>query len=315
MICAHANLAMDAGFNSDALKLFEDSLQKDSLPEARYGAAKAAFYLGDTRKAKKYIMEVLSDKSDKSIATEDDAFRLAALIEEQEKAAIEMVFVKGGSYIAGCKDSRDIQCEAEEKPAHPVTVDNFFIAKTETTQALWLKIMGNNPSLFAGCSDCPVENISWDSIQVFIQKLNRLYPGMNFRLPTEGEWEFAARGGNQTRNYKYCGSNNPYEVAWYDSNASQKTHPVALKLPNELGLYDMGGNVWEWCSDCYDFYDESPQVNPKGSLKKCTHRTDRGGCWQYSSKYVTPGTRGGLNPYEISNDLGFRLARTAPDGK
>ena len=308
----HGNLALDAGYYPEALKIFEDCLQKtDSLPEAKYGAAKAAYYIGNNRLAKKYVLDVMnsSNAAFKNQKEYKEVFKLAALIEDQEKSTIEMVFVKGGRYIAGCQESRDVKCEGEEVPAHPVEVSDFYIAKFEVTQALWTKVMGNNPSGFSGCNDCPVENVSWDSIQVFISKLNFTFPGIHYRLPTEGEWEFAARGGNKTKGYKYCGSNNSFEVSWYDSNSVMKTHPVGLKIPNELGLYDMGGNVWEWCSDCFGSYTLDAQVNPRGLLN-CTHRTDRGGCWQYTSKYTTPGTRGGLNPNGVSNDLGFRLARS-----
>jgi formylglycine-generating enzyme required for sulfatase activity len=139
--------------------------------------------------------------------------------------------------------------------------------------------MGNNPSMFKGDMQCPVENVSWNDCQEFIKKLNGI-TGKNFRLPTEAEWEYAARGGNKSRGYKYSGSDNIGDVAWCNSNSNDKTHPVKTKKANELGIYDMSGNVWEFCHDWYDgtYYSPLPQNNPKGP-RFGSFRVIRGGCW------------------------------------
>ena len=165
-----------------------------------------------------------------------------------------MIAVKGGSYTMGCTSEQVADCENDEKPAHNEYVSDFMIGETEVTQALWQAVMGSNPSYFTGDMQRPVEKVSWDDCQTFIRKLNQL-TGENFRLPTEAEWEYAARGGNKSKGYKYSGSNNVGIVAWYDGNSGNTTHRVKTKQPNELGIYDMSGNVWEWCQDkwCSDY--------------------------------------------------------------
>jgi formylglycine-generating enzyme required for sulfatase activity len=176
----------------------------------------------------------------------------------------EMVFVEGGTFMMGSEDGYD-----SEKPAHRVTLDSFEIGKYPVTQAQWQAVMGNNPSYCKNRSECPVENVSWNDVQEFIQKLNSI-TYKTYRLPTEAEWEYAARGGNKSRGYKYAGSNNIDEVAWYDKNSGRKTHPVGLKSPNELGLYDMIGNVYEWSRDYYN--------------NKYTRHSIHGGCFGSNSR-------------------------------
>ena len=153
--------------------------------------------------------------------------------QEPEKEPIGMVFVEGGTFQMGSNSGDD-----NEKPVHTVTVSSFYMDKTEVTQAEYRKVMGKNPSRFSGCDDCPVENVSWHDANEYAKKVGK-------RLPTEAEWEYAARGGNKSKGYNYSGSNDLDAVGWYDNNSSGKTHPVAQKQPNELGLYDMSGNVWE----------------------------------------------------------------------
>lgn len=177
--------------------------------------------------------------------------------------SFKMITVEGGTFTMGASDD-DEEAYYNEKPAHEVTLSSYSIGETEVTQALWLAVMGSNPSRFTGDLTRPVECVSWNDCQAFIIKLNQL-TGKTFRLPTEAEWEIAARGGNESMGYKYAGGNDINEVAWYRGNSSSKTHPVATKAPNELGLYDMSGNVFEWCSDWYDSYtDADGQTNPQG---------------------------------------------------
>jgi formylglycine-generating enzyme required for sulfatase activity/serine/threonine protein kinase len=189
------------------------------------------------------------------------------------------VYVKGGTFTMGCT-SEQTDCEYWEKPAHPVTLSSFNIGKFEVTQSQWQAVMGSNPSGFKGCKECPVENVSWNDTQKFIKKLQKL-TGKGFRLPTEAEWEFAARGGTRTRGYQYAGGNNLSSVAWFAGNSNKKTHPVGQKEPNELGLYDMSGNVMEWCNDNYGirYYNDSPSTNPKGPSTFGSYRVVRGGAW------------------------------------
>lgn len=188
--------------------------------------------------------------------------------------SFEMVFVEGGTFQMGATSEQGSESDDDEKPVHNVTLSDFCIGKTEVTQALWQAVMGKNPSKFKG-DDRPVEKVSWYDCQNFVEKLNAM-TGANFRLPTEAEWEYAARGGKQNKGYKYSGSDNLGSVAWYEANSSNKTNPVATKQPNELGLYDMSGNVLEWCLDSYDgvYYYNSPQVNPQGPDSGCNDYTD-----------------------------------------
>ena len=187
-----------------------------------------------------------------------------------------MVYVSGGTFTMGATSEQGSDAYYDEKPVHSVTLSSFYICKYEVTQALWNAVMGSNPSNWKG-DDLPVETVSRDDCQTFIRKLNAL-TGKNFRLPTEAEWEFAARGGNNSRGYKYAGSNNIETVAWYDGNSGNKTHAVGTKSPNELGLYDMSGNVWEWCQDRYGSYSGASQTNPTGASSG-SRRVLRGGSW------------------------------------
>ena len=190
--------------------------------------------------------------------------------------SFEMVRVEGGTFRMGATSEQEDDAYSDEKPVHSVILSNYYIGKTEVTQALWQAVMGSNPSYFKG-ADLPVECVSWNDCQEFIQKLNSL-TGRNFRLPTEAEWEFACRGGNNSRGYKYSGSDNLGSVAWYDDNSGGQTHPVGTKAPNVLGIYDMSGNVREWCNDWYALYTANSLNNPVGSQEGtfCVHR---GGCW------------------------------------
>jgi formylglycine-generating enzyme required for sulfatase activity len=212
----------------------------------------------------------------------------------------EMVFVQGGVFTMGRKNV----WFSDEGPAHQVTLSGFSIGKYEVTQKQWQAVMGSNPSGFKG-DNLPVENVSWNDVQSFIRKLNEL-TGKRYRLPTEAEWEYAARGGNQSRGYKYSGSNTISSVAWYDGNSGSKTHPVGQKQGNELGIYDMTGNVWEWCSDWKDAYSSSSQTNPTGPSSSRS-RVDRGGGWSNGARRCRVASRNGDTPSYSNSNLGFRL--------
>ena len=219
--------------------------------------------------------------------------------------SFEMVRVEGGTFRMGATSEQEDEADSDEKPVHGVTLSSYYIGKTEVTQALWQAVMGSNPSRFEG-SDLPVECVSWNDCQEFIQKLNRL-TGRNFRLPTEAEWEFACRGGNNSRGYKYSGSNNLGSVAWYNDNSGGQTHPVGTKAPNELGIFDMSGNVWEWCSDWNANYTSYSQTNPTGPHSG-SGRVYRGGSWFYYARYCRSSIRCYFIPTFRYGDLGLRLA-------
>jgi len=208
-----------------------------------------------------------------------------------------MVFVEGGTFQMGSNSG-----DSDEKPVHTVTVKGFWISKYEVTQAEYSRVMGTNPSYFK-CDDCPVENVSWEDAVEYARRVGG-------RLPTEAEWEYAARGGTQSRGYRYSGSNNLDEIGWYNNNSGSKTHPVGQKQPNELGLYDMSGNVWEWCEDWYssEYYQNSPQVEPKGPSSG-TDRVLRGGSWRDSDIGCRQTNRSRDRPAFRLHLIGFRCVR------
>lgn len=212
-----------------------------------------------------------------------------------------MVFVEGGTFRMGSDDS---EADSSEMPVHKVTLSSYCIGKYEVTQELWEAIMGSNPSHIKG-SRKPVEKVSWDDCQEFIRKLNNL-TGKDFKLPTEAQWEYAARGGKKSRGYKYSGSNTIGDVAWYDGNSGDETHDVGTKIPNELGLYDMTGNVEEWCSDWYGDYSSSRQTNPSGPSRG-SYRVIRGSSWLCKARYSRFSDRDLTSPDNSYIHLGFRL--------
>ena len=236
--------------------------------------------------------------------------------------SFKMVAIEGGTFTMGATAEQESDpFYWEQQPAHEVTLSSYCIGQTEVTQALWQAVMGSNPSYFSSRNNYatnlqrPVECVSWNDCQTFITKLNQL-TGRTFRLPTEAEWEFAARGGNQSQGFKYSGSNNIDDVAWYwfsvrsqvnDDAVYGTTQTVATKAPNELGLYDMSGNVWEWCQDWYDAYSSDAQTNPVGPSTG-NGRVFRGGSWLNYEYSCRVSQRAGHDPTGMSDCIGLRLA-------
>jgi len=239
-----------------------------------------------------------------SITVDDDLTAKCTIIVTLQPIEPEMVFVEGGTFMMGS------DFNILEQPIHQVTLSSFNIAKYQVTQKEWKAIMGNNPSSKKG-DDLPVDNVNWLEVNEFITRLNNA-TGKNYRLPTEAEWEYAAGGGKKSTGKLYSGSNNIDEVAWYSSNTSlfDLPKPVGTKAPNELGIYDMSGNVWEWCSDWYGDYPYTPQTDPQGPYVDSRYRKiQRGGsangyegycrvAGRFASKYIN-----GFYWY-----VGFRLA-------
>ena len=216
-----------------------------------------------------------------------------------------MIAVAGGKFTMGATSEQQNPYD-DEKPTHKVTLSDYYIGETEVTQELWVAVMGDNPSRFTGNMQRPVERVTWEDCQTFIRKLNRL-TGANFRLPTEAEWEFAARGGRNSRGYQYSGSSNLDDVAWYYDNSSSTTHPVKTKSPNELGIYDMTGNVYEWCQDWYGKYRLFSQTNPTGPSTG-SNRVYRGGSWRSDASRCRSADRFSEAPYSVIAYVGLRLA-------
>lgn len=229
--------------------------------------------------------------------------------------SFKMKLVESGTFTMGATSEQGSDAESDESPTHQVALTNdYYMGETEVTQALWYAVMGQSPtsggsswsSSYGLGDDCPAYYISYNDCQSFLTKLNQM-TGQTFRFPTEAEWEFAARGGNESRGYKYAGSNTIGDVAWYTDNSGSKTHTVKTKAANELGLYDMSGNVWEWCYDWYGSYSSSAQTDPMGASSG-SNRVDRGGGWNDGAGYCRVSYRGVYAPGDRGSDLGLRLA-------
>ena len=222
---------------------------------------------------------------------------------------LSMVRVQGGNFKMGCEAQQIDTTRIDERPIRRVHLSSFEISKYEVTQELWETVMGVNPSRFRGCSRCPVENVSWHDVQGFITKLNGL-TGEHYRLPTEAEWEYAARGGQRGRRHIYSGGNILGSVAWHSGNSGKRTHPVGRKRPNELGLFDMSGNVNEWVQDWYQRRISGPLIDPQGPASGSL-RLSRGGSWNYVGGFCRSTSRAAEDPRNSSDRLGFRLARSS----
>lgn len=227
---------------------------------------------------------------------------LAAPIEDLEAS---LVRVAGGQLTVGCTPEQD-NCDKDEDPVEQIELSAFEISKYEVTQAQWEAVMGNNPSKHKDCPNCPVEQVNWYDVEEFSQKLSEL-TGDTYRLPTEAEWEYAARGGQQSKGYRFAGGNVLMDVAWCGANSDQETHPVGEKLANELGLHDMAGNVWEWCLDGARDYESGLKTNPKGPM--ADRRVLRGASWYDGDAYARVANRFSvpLSPRNHAN--GFRIVR------
>ncbi|MCP4273750.1 MAG: SUMF1/EgtB/PvdO family nonheme iron enzyme [Gammaproteobacteria bacterium] len=276
--------------------------------KARHGIGLSYYYINDIDKAKE-INELLlragfyNNWSTRNLNT---LFGTPGIPGHQPSNTItieEFVEISAGELLMGSDEGG-----ANEKPPHKVTFKNaFYMQKTEVTQGQWRTVMDSNPSSFKQGDNYPVENVSWDDVQEFIAKLNK-ESGENYRLPTEAEWEYAARAGTTTK--WYCGDNEGCldSIAWYNANSDEKTHPVGTKQPNNWGLYNMGGNVWEWCQDWYDdgYYKNSPADDPTGP-EAGSNRVIRGGCWYFSARYCRSSDRSSFGPSFGNGIIGFRL--------
>jgi len=217
-----------------------------------------------------------------------------------EGVSFNMILVEHGSFMMGATPEMTDQYD-DENPVHQVTLTHdYYIGKYEVTQKLWKAVMGSTPSRFYG-DNLPVESVSWDDCQKFIRNLN-IITGRRFRLPTEAEWEYAARGGRKSRGTQYSGGSDIHDVAWYKSNSDSRPHYVGTKQPNELGIYDMAGNVWEWCQDRNDRYTSSSQTDPREWF-----RVFRGGSWFRDEVHCRSSFRISTTPEFRCHELGFRL--------
>ena len=224
------------------------------------------------------------------------------------QVSAQMVRIEGGTFTMGCQGGFFSECNADEKPPHQVAVRSFGISKYEVTQDVWEAVMGENPSHFQACPHCPVEQVSWEDVQAFLQKLNA--GGGRYRLPSEAEWEYAARGGSQSRRHPYAGSDTLEAVA---NNSGDKPHPVGQKQANEVGVYDFSGNVWEWVQDCWnDSYAGAPSNGQAWERGDCGRRVLRGGSWADAPRYLRSAYRGWSSVDYRRNTIGFRLARSLP---
>lgn len=284
------------------------SLKKAAAPPlplrkyAVYGGGALLLALAVWLAAKMFVNTDNGTVSEKKNAVQVDTAEVTKLASPlpNAKSGLEMVRAPGGSFTMGSPANEAGRYVDECQ--HTVSVGNFYIGRYEVTQADWRAIMGNNPSDHKNCDDCPVENVSWEDIQAFLKKLNARYPAKNYRLPTEAEWEYAARGGSNAPYLTYSGSNNLSATGWYSDNSGNQTHPVGAKQPNRLGLYDMSGNVWEWCQDTYVRYPCDSKRTAEGRA-----RVGRGGGAFGDAASCRAAYRSYREPADRYHDFGFRL--------
>ena len=322
-----ATKSMKAGRWEDAVQGFEKAMKLGvSLPgdfhflygkalyktgSYEYALSSLTIYLTLVGRDGEYYEDAITLVVDAENKQKEETLRTSESKQQKVEAASVtedgMVYVKGG-----CFDMGDIfgTGDSDEKPVHTVCVGDFYMGKTEVTQKQWEDVTGSNPAKFQ-CADCPVERVSWNNVQDFIKKLNEK-TGRNYRLPTEAEWEYAARSGGLKE--QWAGTNDEEKIGeytWYGYTANGRTHAVAGKTPNAIGLYDMMGNVWEWCSDRYDkeYYETSPSKDPQGPSDGKT-RVLRGGGWRSKGRVLRTTDRNNMPPtIKKFSDMGFRLAR------
>ena len=281
--------------------LVEDGIATGNVPSIEKGQSLLKKYIAASgREAEHYYgaLEVLN-------TVERHRSQVARIIEMVDA---QMVRVEGGTFTMGCTPEQT-GCRDEEKPAHQVRISSFELSKYEVTQELWEAVMGENPSGVKNCPQCPVEQVSWNDVQAFLRKLN--VGGGRYRLPSEAEWEYAAQGGMQSRGYLYAGSDNSYVVAWYEENSGNRTRRVGQKQANELGLYDMSGNVTEWVQDCWhSSYAGAPRNGRAWEGGNCGSRVHRNGSfWQYQWEMHVDHRAGHSADFRDLR-IGFRLARS-----
>lgn len=298
-----------------------------SVGDVRQGQASLKQFVVNIEKNSEYYrptLELLSVAGGKIEKTErrqtEEAKRQVAA---QERAATlkdlmpslldnlkrQMVTVQGGTFTMGCTEEQS-SCDDDETPVRQVQVSSFSIGKYQVTQDLWEAVMGKNPSRFRNCPRCPVENVGWDDTKMFLKKLNAL-TGEHYRLPTDAEWEYAARGGQKSQASLYVGSDDLDSVAWYDKNSGNRVHQVGQKQPNGLGLYDMSGNVWEWIEDCWNkTYPGPPTDGSAWKSRNCSRHMLRGGAWTSYPRYLRSSNRYWNLSAFLRDDVGFRLVGT-----
>lgn len=298
-----------------------------TVDDARQGQASLKQFVVNIEKSSEYYrptLELLSvagkqiekaerlqtEQATRQAAAQERATRLKDLMPSLlENLKQQMVTVQGGTFTMGCTEEQS-SCDDDEKPVRQVQVNSFRIGKYQVTQDLWEAVMGKNPSRFRNCPRCPVENVGWDDAKLFLKKLNAL-TGEHYRLPTDAEWEYAARGGQKSQAFLYVGSDDLNSVAWYDKNSGNRVHRVGQKEPNGLGLYDMSGNVWEWMEDCWNKqYPGPPTDGSAWKSRDCSRHMLRGGAWTSYPRYLRSSNRYWNLSAFLRDDVGFRLVGT-----
>ncbi len=287
--------------------IFESQLQDLDAGTTYYVRSYAVNSVGVAYGEEKSFVTLIEENEDEEETVSRDT------IITVNGVSFTMKFVENGLFEMGAQNADpsqpnyDSEAWDREGPVHLVTLSDYYIGETEVTQELWQAVMGSNPSHFVGALK-PVEQVSWYDCKGFINKLNQM-TGMKFRFPTEAEWEFAAKGGNESLGYRFSGSEDINDVAWYSADGKQ-TREVKNKLPNELGIYDMCGNVMEWCGDLFSDYTSTPQINPTGAVSG-TDYIVRGGCCLSTATYCRMTVRNFFNYAGVSYGIGFRLALQA----
>jgi formylglycine-generating enzyme required for sulfatase activity len=295
--------------------------------DVRQGQALLKQYVVNIEKSSEYYMPTLellsvaggkiekderrqTEEATRQAEAQERTTRLKELLPSLlENLKQQMVTVPGGTFTMGCTEEQS-SCDDDEKPVRQVQVGSFSIGKYEVTQDLWEAVMGKNPSKFRNCPRCPVEHVGWDETKMFLKKLNAL-TGERYRLPTDAEWEYAARGGPKSQGSLYVGSDDLDSVAWYDKNSGNKVHRVGQKQPNGLGLYDMSGNVWEWVEDCWNKkYPGPPTDGSAWKSRDCSRHMLRGGAWSSYPRYLRSSNRYRELSSFLRYDVGFRLVGT-----